>query len=315
LSAAAKTSKKSGRPGMGESRRREARLGLLLVTPALLAIAAMALYPILRTMWISLHTQLLTEPGLGTPFVGLQNYLDLMSDPEHRLWLALGHTMQFTVASVAIELVLGLLIALLINREFKARGLVRASVLIPWAIPTVVSSLMWRFIFDDQIGILNDILTKLHLISHYRAWLGYPSTAMWALIVTDVWKTTPFMTLLLTAGLQVIPGDVYEAAKVDGANAWVTFWRVTLPLLKPTMLVALVFRTLDAFRAFDVVFIMTSGGPANSTETITVYAYKTMMRYMDFGHGSALATIIFLCVLIISYIYIKVLGAQVGRDA
>ncbi|MGE5672431.1 MAG: carbohydrate ABC transporter permease [Mycobacterium leprae] len=297
-----------------DNRRQEARLGLLLVAPALLAIATMALFPILRTIWISLHTQKLTEPGLGTPFVGLQNYMDLFQDADHRLWPALWHTIQFTAGSVGLELVMGLLIALLINREFKARGIVRASVLIPWAIPTVVSSLMWRFMFDDQVGLLNDIMVRLHLISQYKAWLGYPSTAMLALIITDVWKTTPFMALLLTAGLQVIPGDVYEAADVDGANAWTSFWRITLPLLKPTMLVALVFRTLDAFRVFDVVFIMTSGGPANSTETITVYAYKTLMRYMDFGHGSALATIIFLCVLLISYIYIRVLGANVGRE-
>jgi len=293
---------------------REYRLALALMAPALLAILGVAFFPILRTMWISLHTRVLNEPGLGQPFVGLQNYVDLVVGSDGRLLASLANTLKFTVSSVSLELVLGLLIALLIHREFTGRGLVRASVLVPWAIPTAISSLMWRFIFDDRLGLLNDILARIGLIDGYQAWLGNPKTAMAAIVATDVWKTTPFMALLLLAGLQVIPWDLYEAARVDGAGAWTSFWRITLPLLKPAMLVALVFRTLDAFRAFDIVFVMTGGGPANSTETITVYGYKTLMRYLDFGHGSAIAVIIFLCVLSISFLYIKLLGANLSKE-
>jgi ABC-type sugar transport system permease subunit len=298
----------------GDVLKTERRLAYLLLAPAMIAILGLALLPILRTVWISLTTLKLNEPGLGQPFVGLQNYVDLLQDSEGRLLASLANTLNFTVISVSLELVLGVLIALLIHREFVGRGMVRAAVLVPWAIPTAISSLMWRFIFDDRLGLMNDIFTKLGIINSYQAWLGNPKTAMAALITTDVWKTTPFMALLLLAGLAVIPAELYEAARVDGAGAWTTFWRITLPLLKPAMLVALVFRTLDAVRIFDLVFVMTGGGPANSTETITVFAYKTLMRYLDFGHGSALAILIFLCVMLISFIYIKVLGADMSKE-
>lgn len=301
------------RPSLSSIHRQETRLAILLVTPALVGIIGLAILPILRTIWISLHTLKLNEPGLGQPFVGLQNYVDLVTDQEHRLTGALVNTINFTVFSVALELVLGVAIALLIHRAFIGRGVVRASVLVPWAIPTSVSALMWKFIFDDRLGLFNALLAKFGIVGS-QTWLGDPHTAMGAMIATDVWKTTPFMALLLLAGLQVIPEELYEAARVDGAGPWTSFWRITLPLLKPALLVALVFRTLDAFRVFDLIFVMTGGGPGNSTETLTLYGYKTLMRYLDFGHGSAITVIVFLCVLAITYFYTKVLGANLSRE-
>jgi multiple sugar transport system permease protein len=267
-------------------------LGYILVAPALLCIIAIALYPVLNTFKLSLYYMKLQLPGL-THFVGLQNYITLSSDS--RFWSATLNTVFFTVVSVALELV----------------GLVRAAVLIPWAIPTVISALMWKFIYNDQFGVLNDILMKVGLINSYKAWLGSPSSAMSAAIFADVWKTAPFMALLLLAGLQNISQDLYEAAKVDGAGSIRQFFRITLPLLKPTILVALIFRTLDAFRVFDLIFVMTGGGPGNSTETLSIYAYKTLFRNLDFGIGSAIAVIIFIFVFIFAMFYIKLLDKSI----
>jgi ABC-type sugar transport system permease subunit len=303
---------KERRRKMGGLRKKEERLGWFMAAPGLLMIAAVALYPILHTFWLSLHTVKLTEPGLGQPFVGLQNYIHLLSDD--RTLNALWNTVIFTVSSVSLEFVFGLAIALLIHRNFFGRGIVRAAVLVPWAVPTVVSAMMWKFMYNDQYGVINDILEKLGIISSYKAWLGDASWALTSLIITDVWKTTPFIALLLLAGLQLIPGELYESAKVDGASAWKRFWHITLPMLKPTILVALLFRTLDAFRVFDIVMVMTGGGPGNSTEVISTYAYKVLMRYLDFGNGSALAVIVFICVFLICLLFITVLGVQLVED-
>lgn len=285
----------------------EKQLAYLLVAPALLVILGIALFPIMRTFWISLHFMQAQMPGLAR-FIGLKNYITIFKDV--RFWASLKTTLYFTGLSVGLELVLGMAIAMLINREFRGRGLVRAAILVPWAIPTVVSAMMWRWMFNDQYGIVNELLMKVGLIDSYQAFLGEKSSALWSIIVSDVWKTTPFMALLLLAGLQVLPGDVYEAADVDGAGKLRQFWYITLPLLKPTILVALLFRTLDAFRVFDLVFVLTGGGPGNATETLSVYAYKTLFSFLDFGKGSALAVVVFLCVMIVSFIYIKVLGAD-----
>lgn len=298
---------------MNKMRRKEAQLGWLMVAPALLAIIAVALYPIIHTFWLSLHTVKLTEPGLGQPFVGLKNYINLLTDA--RTLNALWNTVVFTVSSVSLEFVFGLAIALLIHRNFVGRGIVRAAVLVPWAIPTVVSAMMWKFMYNDQYGVINDILTKLGIITEYKAWLGDESWALLSLIITDVWKTTPFMALLLLAGLQLISGELYESAKVDGAGAWKRFWYITLPMLKPTILVALLFRILDAFRVFDIVMVMTGGGPGNSTEVISTYAYKVLMRYLDFGNGSALAIIVFVCVFLICLFFITVLGVELVEES
>ncbi|NNU83404.1 ABC transporter permease subunit [Geobacillus sp. BMUD] len=245
-------------------------------------------------------------------FVGLKHYKDSFSDM--RLWKALWNTTFFTVVSVAIELVLGLGIALLINKAFFGRGLVRATILIPWAIPTAVSALMWKFLYDGQNGIVAKYFETIGLVDRMGDLLTTEAGAMFAVIFADVWKTTPYMALLLLAGLQTIPSSLYEAASIDGATKWQQFTKITLPLLKSSILVALLFRTLDAFRVFDLIYVLTGGGPANSTETISILAYKVMFSQTNFGAGSALAVIVFLCVAVISMIYIRWLGKDLLSD-
>jgi multiple sugar transport system permease protein len=246
-------------------------------------------------------------------YIGFTYYKQFFTEP--RMWASLWNTMLFTVVSVALELVLGLGIAVLINQQFRGRGLVRAAVLIPWAIPTVVSALMWKFLYDGQNGIVAHLLASVSLIPNMGWLLTTKFGAMLSVILSDVWKTTPFMALLLFAGLQTIPQSLYEAAEVDGASRRQQFFNITLPLLKSSILVALLFRTLDAVRVFDLVYVLTGGGPANSTETISIYAYKTMFAQMNFGAGSTLSVIVFLCVALISIGYIKILGADLLGDA
>jgi multiple sugar transport system permease protein len=233
-------------------------------------------------------------------FVGLENYLFLLSDD--RFWNALKNTAYFTAVSVSLELILGLSIALLLQRSFRLKGFVRALVLIPWAIPTVVSAKMWEWIYNTDFGILN------YIVGSKINWLGNPFLALNAAVFMDVWKTTPFVAILLMAGLQVIPQDLYQAAKVDGAGRWNTFKTITLPLLKPVILVVLLFRTLDAFRIFDAIYVLTGGGPANTTETLSIYAYKVLFQTLQFGYGSTLSVVVFLCIGSMSVFYIKLLS-------
>ncbi len=253
-----------------------------------------------------------SESILKDNFVGLSNYGKYLTDA--RMWKSLSNTLIFTIVTVFFELVLGLAIALLINRAFFGRGVVRAVVLIPWAIPTAVSAMMWMFLYDGQSGIIAHLFEELHLISNAGDLLSTGIGAMASVILTDIWKTTPYMALLLLAGLQTIPRDVYEAASVDGASKWYQFRRITLPLLKSSILVALLFRTLDAFRVFDLIFVLTGGGPANSTEVITIYAYKTLFAQQNFGEGSVLSIIVFVSVALISLIYIKFIGSDLFGD-
>ncbi|MGG5253503.1 carbohydrate ABC transporter permease [Neobacillus sp. SM06] len=246
-------------------------------------------------------------------FIGLQYYKDNLT--SSRMWKAIGNTTVFTVISVFAELVLGLAIALLINKAFIGRGLIRASILIPWAIPTAVSALMWKFLYDGQNGIVAKLFENFGLVKKMESLLVTDTGAMFSVIFTDVWKTTPYMALLLLAGLQTIPSSLYEAASIDGAGKWKQFMTITLPLLKSSILVALLFRTLDAFRVFDLIFVLTGGGPANSTETISILAYKVMFSQTNFGEGSALSVIVFICVAIISMIYIKFLGKDLLNES
>lgn len=257
-------------------------------------------------------TKGLKEAIISPNFIGFSYYTKLLQD--QRMWDSLANTLVFTVISVFLELVLGLWIAVVINRHFIGRGIVRASVLIPWAIPTVISALMWKFMFDGQNGIMAKLFELIGLFPDMGALLTTKFGSMFAIIFADVWKTTPFMALLLLAGLQTIPRSLYEAAEVDGATKRQQFFRITLPLLKSTILVALLFRTLDAFRVFDLVYVLTGGGPANSTETISIYAYKTMFAQMNFGEGSALSVIVFICVAIISMVFVKLLGKDLVSD-
>ncbi|WP_257352085.1 carbohydrate ABC transporter permease [Pseudalkalibacillus decolorationis] len=245
-------------------------------------------------------------------FIGFEHYQNNLTDK--RMWKALANTVTFTVISVFIELVIGLAIALLINKAFFGRGLIRASILIPWAIPTAVSALMWRYLYDGQNGIIAKIFAEVGLVDEMSSLLTTSTGAMFSVIFTDVWKTIPYMALLILAGLQTIPKSLYEAAAIDGANKWKQFITITLPLLKTSILVALLFRTLDAFRVFDLIFVLTGGGPANSTETISILAYTVMFSQTNFGEGSALSVIVFICVAIISAIFIKLLGSELIKD-
>ena len=290
----------------------EARLAGLLLLPAILVMLAIALYPLGSAIWDSLHTISLRFENSPRPFVWFENYKDiLMSDARWRNSLRV--TGILAAASVAAELVLGMLIALIINRPFFGRGIVRAAVLVPWAITTVVSARMWAWIYDVQWGVLNDLLMRAGIIERPIIWLANPGLTLWAMIGAEVWKTTPFMALLLLAGLQLIPHDVYEAAQIDGATAWQQFWRITIPLMKPTILVALLFRTIDAVRVFDLARVLTAGGPGQATETLSLYSYTTLFTNLNFGYGSALAVSTFLVVLVVSIFYVKILGAPTQR--
>jgi ABC-type sugar transport system permease subunit len=276
--------------------------------PAILTILLVALFPLVWTIWESLHLHDLRMPWLGRPFVGLANYIDAIGDPRFRG--ALWHTLFFAATSVSLELVIGLWFALALNRTFRGRGLVRAAVLVPWAIPTVVSALLWRFMFEGQTGIVNAALIDLGLAREPVVWLIHPRLAWVPVILADVWKTTPFVALLLLAGLQNIDASLYEAARIDGASAWRQFRYVTLPLLKPALLVALIFRTLDAFRVFDLVYALTGGGPGTSTEPIALYTFNALLQNLQFGYGSALSVIVFVVTFSLALVYIKFLGAE-----
>jgi ABC-type sugar transport system permease subunit len=249
-------------------------------------------------------------PWLGRPFVGLGNYGTILQDA--RFWQSLGHTALFTVISLVVELVLGLALALAMNQAFRGRGVVRAAVLVPWAIPTVVAALLWRFIFDSQAGIANVVLSNVGRLHHPLVWFVRASTAWVPVILADVWKTTPFVALLLLAGLQSIDQELYEAAATDGASAWWQLTRITIPLLKPAILVALIFRTLDAFRVFDLIYVMTGGGPGTSTEPVALYTFNALLQNLEFGYGAALSVIIFIVTFGLAMLYMRGLGVDLG---
>ena len=275
--------------------------GNAYILPAAALLFFVTLYPVVYVVYLSLHRRLLIFDI--SRFVGFENYFFLLRDD--RFWNAFKNTAYFTALSVSLELIIGLSIALLLSRSFRFKGIVRAIVLIPWAIPTVVSARMWEWIYNTDFGILNYLLgVKIN-------WLGSPFLAMNAAVFMDVWKTTPFVAILLIAGLQVIPLELYQAARVDGAGNWSIFRRITLPLLMPVILVVLIFRTLDAFRVFDAVYVLTGGGPANTTETLSIYAYKVLFQTLQFGYGSTLSVVVFLCTGAISVFYIRLLSRGV----
>ncbi|BAU65239.1 binding-protein-dependent transport systems inner membrane component [Stanieria sp. NIES-3757] len=270
--------------------------GCLLLIPALLVLLLVFIYPIGRAFWLSFFTENLGTQ-LNPVFSGIGNYQRMLGDG--RFWQTMGNTTVFTVVSVILELLLGLAIALVLNQSFRGRGIVRTIAIIPWALPTAVMGLAWAWIFNDQFGVVNDILQRLGLIDTGINWLGEPSLAMVALIIADVWKTTPFISIILLAGLQSIPEDLYEAHAIDGANYWQSFYQITLPLLMPQILIALLFRFAQAFGIFDLVQVMTSGGPAGATETVSIYIYSMVMRYLDFGYGAALVVVTFLLLVLV----------------
>jgi multiple sugar transport system permease protein len=275
----------------------------LFIAPALLVMIGVALYPLLFVLWLSLRREM---PIFDlSHFVGWNNYVFLWHDP--RFWHSLANTLYFTAISVTAELLLGLLFALVLHRRFRGRGWVRAAVLVPWMIPTVVAARMWEWLYNPHFGLFNYLLRHSGLIAQDVNWLGDPVLALHAAIMADVWKATPFATLLLLAGLEMIPEDLYRAARVDGAGAWSTFYHLTLPLLRPMILTTLLFRTLDALRVFDIVYVLTGGGPANTTETLSIYAYRLTFHTLQFGYGASVAVVTFGVVLGISLLYLRLL--------
>jgi ABC-type sugar transport system permease subunit len=287
------------------------RSALYFLLPSCFVVGLFSIFPIVESFRLSFYRLILTLPWLGQRNVGLENYSDLLSDPVARD--SIRTTLIFIAVTIPLELVLGLGIALVLNQTLRGRGLLRAVVLIPWAIPTVVSSQMWRFIFNDRYGLVNFALFGADT-SSYIAPLADPYLAMIAIMAAEIWKTTPFAALIMLAGLQGISDDLYEAASMDGATAWQEFRYVTLPLLKPALLLALLFRTIDALRVFDLVYVMTQGGPADTTNVLQFYGYKKIFAEGMVGYGSAIAVTVFFMSLLLSLAYLHAFRTSRLRD-
>ena len=285
------------------------RLGWLLVLPSVLVVCAVAIYPLLESFRLSFTNLRLTRPDAWR-YVGFDNYTRLFNDSQ--FLASLKNTIIFTVSSVALETILGMIVALTIHSAFRGRGLVRTSMLVPWAIPTVVSSLLWQWMFNDRYGAVNAVLKAVGVMDEATnySWISDPTTALAAVVAVDVWKTTPFMALLLLAGLQVIPSDVYEASRVDGASKWQQFWQITLPLLRPALLVALIFRTMASFRVFDMIYVLK--GYASETMSVAVYTHRELINSQRIGFGSAAAVIIFLCIGLLVVGYTRLIRVEEG---
>jgi multiple sugar transport system permease protein len=294
-----------GNGGASDRAKSERKLAYMLCAPAVIAMLIVTGYPIGYAFYLSLQKFDLRFPD-EKEFVGFQNYVDVLTSSTW--WSDVGTTLIITVASVSIELVLGMAIALVMHRAIFGRGAVRASVLIPYGIVTVVAAFAWRYAFDPTSGFVQ----QLPLISDTWAPFSERGSSLLVIILTEVWKTTPFMALLLLAGLALVPDELHEAAKVDGANAFQRFFRITLPLMKPAILVALLFRTLDAFRVFDTVFIQTAG--ANGTETVSILGYNVLINRVNLGLGSAISILIFVAVILIATFFVKVLGTSTAQQ-
>lgn len=282
----------------------DALIGLALILPSLLIILGISLQPILSTLFLSLFE---TTRGINAErtFVGLGNYLTLLGDTL--FWITIGRTLYFTIVSVGLELILGLAIAQLIHSHPPGWQFLRTSLIIPWAVPTIVNGTMWRWIYNADYGALNGLLLQLGLIDKYIPWLTKPDVAMNLVIIADIWHSVPFIALILQAALATLPADLEEAAAVDGANALQRFLLIRLPLLRPAILVALVIRTVEAFRVFDIIYVITNGGPANGTVTISYLTYLEMFSFGHLGRGSALSFLISLFTLVMAFIYIRFL--------
>jgi multiple sugar transport system permease protein len=300
--ATARLGRRRGRRSYGAGER---RLAAAMLSPSLIVIALVAAYPIGYAIWLSLNEYSVRVPGLSR-FAGFGNYSDALGSSE--FWNALGVTLLFTVLSVTLELLIGLGMALAMHEAFRGRGLLRTVVLVPWAVLTVVSAITWRTLFEPDLGLAPQMFDALGIFSGV-VWLGQEGYSMAVMVLADVWKTAPFMALLLLAGLQVIPNDVYDAAKVDGATAWQRFTRITIPLLMPAILVALIFRTLDALRIFDLPFVLTQG--SNGTTTLSLLAHQELTNNRLIGLGSALSVLTFVIVMAVSFLYIRTVGGNI----
>ncbi len=291
--------------------RQRVRSAWMFLIPMLLVLAAVAGWPLLRTIYFGFTNTSLSDFD-NHQWIGFDNYFSVLKLPSGKViydgllvdpvwWQAVWNTFRFSIVSVLCETIFGLIVALVLNANFRGRGLVRAAILIPWAIPTIVSAKMWAWMLNDQFGILNDILLRLGLIGSKIAWTADPDTAMLAVLIVDIWKTTPFMKLLIVAGLQIVPGDIYEAARIDGVNPLKVFWRVTLPLIRPALMVAVIFRALDALRIFDLIYVLT---PNNvQTKSMSVFAKENLFDFDKFAFGSAASTLLFVILATFTVLY------------
>ena len=293
------------------SRRRREELALMvaLTAPAVLIISFVTIYPLARSFGISLHQWDLTKPNEGHPFVGLGNYLATLADPAFLQSVKV--TLIFVVAAVTLEIGLGVVCALVLTREFRGRNMVRMLALLPWAVPAVVNGIMWKWILNPSYGALNGLLLSLGLIDRYIIWLGSPYSALAMVVLADVWKETPFIMLLFLAALQTIPRDLYEAARVDGASPLQSLFRITLPLIRPMLFVALALRTIWALKSFDLIYTLTAGGPSNGTSVIGYYTYLKSFVSLQFGRGSAVAYLMTAAVVLLVLLYQRALYAEV----
>jgi ABC-type sugar transport system permease subunit len=304
----------TGRPApVGHARERtDRRLGYILVAPVILLLLAVTGFPLVYNIWNSFHNDNLTFANSPHNFTGLHNYRVSLSSAG---WVpALERTLVFTAVTIAFDIVVALALALMLHRNFRGRGFLRAAVLIPWAVPTVVSAMLWKNMFDPRYGFVDYFLGAFHPAWSSLTWLNISVFRSWvAIFVADSWKNIPFVAIILLAGLQVIPNDVYEAAKIDGASWWQSFRRVTLPLLKPAMSVALIFRTLQALLVFDVIYVMTGGGPGTSTQVLAYLNFKYFIINTDFGIGGAMSIMLCVLALVVSAIYVRAFRPQAAR--
>jgi ABC-type sugar transport system permease subunit len=292
------------RPGALE--RSEERLGWLLLTPVLLALLAMGIYPALSTLWYTFQTGGFF--GLGTIWAGLTNFIRLGHDGQ--FWYALRFSILYTVITVIGQMIFGTALALFANQKFPGRWLVRAAVLFPWAIPTATNSVIWAYIFNDQYGLINSLLEHVGLMNpaHPINWLGSAQLATVLIYILAIWKANSLVALLVLAGLQSIPDEVYEAASIDGANAWQRLWRITLPLLRATFVVTLILRTIESLQAFDLISAFTNGAPGNATQNLGLYIYVQIQQFGDFGYGSTVALVLMVITLLFVIVYLRFLN-------
>ncbi len=295
------------RPAARSRRGGEGWFAVALLVPSALVVFGVVVYPVLRTLMISFF-EVNSPVATETPFVGLGNYSDALSDPA--FWRAARQTAYFAVVSITLEIVLGVGVALLLNAPLRARWLFRAVVILPWALPTIVNGAMWRNILNSQYGALNGLLTQVGVLEEYRSWLGEPFLALNMVMLADVWKNTSLVAFLLLAGLQSIDVNLYEAARVDGAGPIRSFFSITLPLLIPSFAIVLVLRTIETFKVFDIIYIMTRGGPASGTQTLTFYTYLQAFSDQRLGYGSALAYLIVSAVIALAVVYLRLLRGQ-----
>lgn len=278
------------------------RLGYAMVSPAVIALLAITAFPLVYNLLNSVRDYNLYYPTAGNPYVGLKNYRDAFSQPG--VVAALEHTVLYTIVAVSVEVMVGLGVALLLNRSFRGRGVARTLILLPWAVPTVVAAIIWKTLLDPQTGGVDYVLRLLGLPGGHTTWLGVGTLSSWAsILVVDCWQTVPFVAIILLAGLQSIPRDLYEAAEVDGAGWWHVFRGITLPMLRPALLVVLVFATLSEFMIFDLIYTLTGGGPGTATQTIAYLDYNTLLVNTNFGLGGAISVVMVLVGLIIAFFY------------